>query len=106
MRRVTIAVILMVSLLFLTASARADDAAALYKSKCMGCHAADGSGSPIGKKMGARDFRDLEVAKQTEQQITDVISKGKNKMSAYAGKLTADQIKELVSFIRDLQKKK
>ena len=105
MSRAMMVVVLTVSLLFLTAGAAADDAAALYKSKCVSCHAADGSGSPIGKKMGARDFHDPEIVKLTDQQLTDAVSKGKNKMPAYNGKLTADQIKGLVAHIRDLQKK-
>ena len=38
-------------------SAHAQSAAeALYKSKCAGCHGADGTGSATGKKMGAHDF--------------------------------------------------
>jgi mono/diheme cytochrome c family protein len=106
MSRVMMVGVLMLSLLFLTAGAAADDVAPLYKSKCVSCHAADGSGSTIGKKMGARDFHDPEVVKLTDQQLTDAIGKGKNKMPAYNGKLTADQIKGLVAYIRDLQKKK
>ena len=72
----------------------------------MSCHGADGDSTPIGKRMGVRDFHDPEIVKLTDQQLTDAISKGKNKMPAYTGKLTADQIKGLVAFIRDLQKKK
>ena len=106
MKRVIVGIILMVGLVFLTSSVRADDAAALYKSKCMSCHAADGTGTPIGKKMGARDFHDADVAKQTDQQLHDAIAKGKNKMPKYDGKLTADQMKQLVAYIRDMGKKK
>ena len=105
MSRVTMAVILVVSLLFLSASAVAGDAAVLYKTKCLSCHAADGSGSPIGKKLGARDFRSPEVVKQTDQQFNDAIAKGKNKMPKYDGKLTADQIKLLAAYVRELGKK-
>ena len=36
--------------------AAAEDAAALYKSKCQVCHGADGKGSPAGQKMGVKDF--------------------------------------------------
>ena len=106
MKRVIVGIILVTGLVLITRSAQADDAAAVYKTKCMSCHAADGAGTPIGKKMGARAFHDPEVAKQTDQQLNDAIVKGKNKMPKYEGKLTADQIKLLVAYVRDLGKKK
>ena len=91
----------------MSASAAAQDAAALYKTKCASCHAADGSGdTPIGKKMGVKSFSDPEVAKSTDAAWIDATKKGKNKMPAYDGKLTDDQIKELVTFIRGLSKGK
>ncbi|MGH9603389.1 MAG: c-type cytochrome [Terriglobales bacterium] len=106
MKRVLVGIILMAGLIVLTGSAGADDTAPVYKAKCLSCHAADGTGTPIGKKMGARDFHDPEVAKQTDQQLNDAIVKGKKKMPKYEGKLTADQIKQLVTYVRDLGKKK
>jgi len=106
MKRVIVGIFLVVGVVFLTGSAGAEDTAAVYKTKCLSCHAADGTGSPIGKKMGARDFHDPELAKQTDQQLNDAIAKGKNKMPKYDGKLTADQIKQLVAYVRELGKKK
>ncbi len=106
MNRATIAPLLLVGVLVLASPALAEDMAAVYKARCMSCHAADGSGTPIGKKMGAHDFRDPEVLKQTNQQLNDAITKGKNKMPKYDGKLTADQIKQLVAYVRELMKKK
>lgn len=88
-------------------AAFAGDAAALYKTKCASCHAADGSGStPMGKKLNLRDLRSADVQKQTDAQLTEITTKGKNKMPVYDKKLTADQIKELVAYIRELGKKK
>src|SRR5689334_10090414 len=46
--------------------AAADDAEALYKSKCQMCHGADGKGSGAGQKMGVRDFHAPEVAKESD----------------------------------------
>lgn len=85
---------------------RAQDAPTLYKTKCSICHAADGSGSTtMGKSMGVKDLRSDEVQKQTDAQLNDAITNGKPpKMPAYKGKLTDDQIKELVTFIRSLKK--
>jgi cytochrome c6 len=94
-------------LFLLTAPLRAQDAPALYKSKCAACHAADGSGSvPMGKQLGVLDLRSADVQKQTDAQLTDSITNGKGKkMPAYKDKLTDDQIKGLVGYLRELAKK-
>ena len=85
-----------------------DDPAALFKTKCAACHAADGSGNTdTGKKLETPDLRSEEVQKQTDAQLIDVTANGKGKkMPAYKGKLTDDQIKQLVGYIRELGKKK
>jgi len=83
-----------------------NDAASLYKSKCGGCHAPDGSGSTsVGKSLKIRDLHSADVQKQTDAQLTDIITAGKSPMPAYKDKLTGDQIKQLVAYIRDLGKK-
>jgi mono/diheme cytochrome c family protein len=56
-KRVTFAVAIAV-ILGLVLSANAQDSAALFKSKCAGCHAADGTGSPMGKKLGGHTLLD------------------------------------------------
>ena len=76
----------------------------LYKAKCVACHGADGTGSAMGKKMGAHDFTSAEVQKMSDAEITDVISNGKNKMPKYADKLKPEEIKGLVAYIRTLKK--
>lgn len=81
-----------------------DDAAALYKAKCQVCHGADGKGdTPAGKKMGTRDFHSPEVSKMSDQELFDITKKGKEKMPGYDKKLTDDQIKSLVKYIRALK---
>jgi cytochrome c6 len=85
----------------------AQDAGALFKSKCAACHSPDGSGSSAtGKQLGVTDLRADEVQKQTDAQLNDSITSGKGtKMPAYKGKITDDQIKGLVGYIRSLAKK-
>jgi mono/diheme cytochrome c family protein len=87
---------------------QAQDAGALFKTKCSACHAADGSGSgPMGKQLGVTDLRSDDVQKETDAQLTDSVANGKGKkMPAYKGKLTDDQIKGLVGYLRELGKKK
>jgi cytochrome c6 len=83
--------------------AMADDAEALYKSKCQVCHGADGKGSPTGQKLGVKDFHAPEVQKQTDAELFDITKQGKGKMPSYDKKLTDDQIKQLVKFVRNLK---
>lgn len=90
----------------LTTSAVAQGGADLYKTKCASCHGADGTASAIGTKMGAKNFSDPDVAKNTDATWTDITTNGKGKMPAYKGKLTDDQIKDLVKFARTLATKK
>jgi cytochrome c6 len=83
--------------------AMAQDSEALYKSKCQVCHGADGKGTAAGQKMGVRDFHSPEVAKQTDAQMIELTKKGKGKMPAFDGKLTDDQIKGLIKYIRSMK---
>jgi mono/diheme cytochrome c family protein len=83
-----------------------NDPVSVYKSKCAGCHGADASGNtPVGKSMKIRDLHSADVQKQTDAQLTDIITGGKSPMPAYKDKLTAEQIKGLVGYIRELSKK-
>lgn len=84
-----------------------DKAADLYKSKCSVCHGADGKAdTAAGKKMGVKSFSDPEVAGNSDQVWFEVTKKGKGKMPGYDGKLTDDQIKDLVKYMRGLSKGK
>ena len=95
-----------VSLLAMGAMAFAQDGAATYKSKCQMCHAADGSGNtPAGKSTKVNPFNSPDIVKMSDDDLIAVTKKGKNKMPAYAGKLSDDQIKDVVAYIRTLQKK-
>lgn len=79
-------------------------AADLYKTKCAMCHGADGKGdAPMGPQFGARDFHSPAVAKETDAEMFTLTKEGKRKMPAYKGKLTDDQIKDLVKYIRTLK---
>ena len=45
-----------------------------------------------------------DVQKKSDAELTDAIAKGKGKMQPFAGKLTDDQIKSLVAYVRTLKK--
>jgi mono/diheme cytochrome c family protein len=96
-------VLAVVFALTMTCSAQAD-AASLYKAKCQVCHGADGKGdTTMGKKLGAKDFHSPEVAKMSDADLFKITKEGKDKMPPYDKKLTDDQIKELVKYIRSLK---
>lgn len=88
-------------------SSRAQSAGeTLFKTKCAACHGPDGKGEvPMGKKLGIPDLNSAEVQKQSDGQLTEVISKGKNKMPAYTDKLSKEQIAQLVAYVREIGKK-
>jgi mono/diheme cytochrome c family protein len=82
------------------------DPAAIYKTKCVLCHSADGSGNgPTGKAVHAKDLRSEEVQKQSDAELIEVITKGKGKMPAFGAKITPDNVTKLVAYIRQLPKK-
>ena len=93
---------------FLSAPAKADAAAAeaTYKAKCAMCHGPDGKGeTATGKMMKVKDFSSEEVQKMSDADLTAAITTGKGKMPPYKS-LSADQVKDLVAFIRAFGKKK
>src|SRR5437762_12676870 len=83
------------------ASPVAGDGAETFKAKCAACHGPDGAGNAAaGKAMKVRDLTSSDVQAQTDDQLYDIITKGKGKMPAYGNSLGADKCKELVAFIR------
>ena len=84
----------------------ADDGATLYKAKCAACHGADLAGKPAAK---VPSLVSDDCKKASDADLTDMIANGgkdKKAMHAFANKgMTADQIKMVVSYLRDAQKK-
>lgn len=104
---VTFGATIALALVALAASspAKADDGATLFKSNCVVCHGADGTGTPTGKSLKAPDLHSDAVQKLTDKQISDQIENGKNNMPPFKGTLNADQIKSLVVYVRTFRKK-
>jgi cytochrome c6 len=83
----------------------ADGGADTFKAKCAACHGPDGSGNTtMGKNLKLQDLGSADVQKQSDDELTAVITKGKNKMPSYDGKLTKDQISDVVKYIRTFKK--
>jgi mono/diheme cytochrome c family protein len=76
-----------------------------YKAKCTGCHGADGlAATQMAKAMKVLSFKDPAMVKATNAQFIASTTDGKGKMPAYKGKLTDAQIKDVISYVRTLQK--
>ena len=78
----------------------AQDAAATYKAKCAMCHGENGKGK---EAMGTRDLSSADVQKQSDAELSAIITNGKRKMPPYKS-MTPDQVKDMVAFIRSLKK--
>jgi len=82
----------------------ADSGGDVFKNKCAMCHGADGKGeTAMGKTMKIRDLGSADVQAQSDADLTGIITNGKGKMPKYDGKLTKDQIGDVVKFIRTLK---
>jgi len=100
-RKLAIVAVALAMLALPLASFAADTAADVYKSKCAMCHGPDGK----GKMAGTKDLSSAEVQGASDADLTATITNGKPpKMPSYKGKLTDDQIKDLVKYIRSLKK--
>jgi mono/diheme cytochrome c family protein len=93
--------------LFIVLPSRAQETGeSLYKAKCAMCHGPDGAGkTTMGQALKIPDLHSEDVQKRSDAELTQIVTKGKNKMPAYEAKLSKEQITQLVGFIRDLAKK-
>ena len=94
-------------ILFLGAPARAQETGeSLFKAKCAMCHGPDGAGkTTMGQTLKIPDLHSEDVQKLSDAELTQIVTKGKNKMPAYEKSLKADEIKGLVAYVRELGKK-
>ena len=106
MKSFTVKIAIILGALMLgTAVASAQDGASLYKMKCQVCHGPDGKANTVaGKKVEAKDFHSAEVAKLSEAEMFEVVKKGKGKMPSYDKKISDDEIRALVKYVRELSK--
>ena len=92
-------------------SLRAADAKANWDANCAQCHGKSGAAdTKMGKQLNAKDLTDPKVqagfsdAKATKSIKEGVKENGKTTMKAFAGKLTDDEVKALVAYVRTLKK--
>ncbi len=98
-------------MIFCTSAAFGADAAATWSQHCASCHGKDGSGNTtMGKKNNVKDYRDAKVqAAFSDGEIAKTIKEGvkeggKEKMKSFKDKLSDDDVKALVAYIRAFKK--
>jgi mono/diheme cytochrome c family protein len=71
------------------------DGASIYKAKCAMCHGADGKGkTPLT----------ATAQKDSVEEIAKIVADGKKpKMPSYQGKLSAEEIKAVSTFVKSLK---
>jgi len=109
MMKLVILIVMIALALFLiwpNLSWAADDGATVYKTKCAACHGADLAGKPAAK---VPSLVSDDAKKASDDELTDMIANGgkdKKAMHAFANKgVTPDQVKMVIAYIRDTQKK-
>ncbi len=92
-----------------TPAAPTDDLASagkIYKETCIGCHKADGAGGVTilddGKKVKAPNFSSDRMKKEDDADWIETIENGAKEdgMPAFKGRLSDEEIRNLVKFIR------
>ncbi len=83
----------------------------IYTEKCVGCHKENGTGGEKeidGVKIKVPDFTTDKMKGEPDQEFIDAITNGykEDGMPAFKGKISDQEIKDLVKLIRkDFQKK-
>ena len=99
-------VVFVVALLATPSRASAQDGAALLQKSCAVCHGAEGkSDGPAAAAMDPAP-PDLTLAdgtgKLTDEQLSEVIEKGKGSMPGFGAMLKPEEAKALAEYVRSL----
>src|ERR1043166_5112850 len=82
-----------------------------WEKHCQKCHGADGKGqTKMGRQSGVKDYTDPKVQAELKDENAikiikeGIVEKGKKKMDPYGEKLSDEEIKALVAYIRGFKK--
>jgi cytochrome c553 len=82
-----------------------------WDKNCLKCHGADGKGNTkMGKQSGVKDYTDPKVQEEMKDENAikaikeGIVEKGKKKMDPYKDKLTEEEIKALIAYMRAFKK--
>lgn len=85
---------------------QAADSKELWEQNCAKCHGAGGKGdTKMGQKLGVKDYTDAKVqADLKDEDAIKAIKDGKDKMKGFGDKLSDQEIKGLVAYLRTFKK--
>ena len=82
-----------------------------WEKNCQKCHGADGKGNTkMGRQSGVKDYTDPKVQEELKDDNAvkiikeGIVEKDKKKMDPYKDKLTDEEIKALIAYIRAFKK--
>lgn len=79
--------------------------AAIFRTKCILCHGADGHGkTPLGKQLQAADLSSREVQRMPDAELHRIIHDGQANMPAFADQLSDTEIDQVLQQVREFRK--
>ncbi len=79
--------------------------AAIFRTKCILCHGADGHGkTPLGKQLQAADLSSREVQRVPDAELHRIIHDGQANMPAFADQLSDAEIDQALKQVREFGK--
>ena len=109
MKRSTIstalALVALAPFLGLSRPPQAQKGQAIFQEQCIGCHGADGKAqTDMGRKVHAADLTSGAVQGQSDVKLEKIVKGGKEKMPAFDGKLSDEEIRSVVAYVRQIAK--
>ena len=95
--------ILSVALTFSAPMARASETsgADTFKSKCVLCHGADGTGkTSLGKQLQAADLHSKDIQKKSDIELHKTVHDGNGNMPPFGEQLSDDEIDQVIKYVR------
>jgi mono/diheme cytochrome c family protein len=109
--RTKTALLIIAPIILCAGAASAADATGLWNQHCASCHGKDGGGDTMmGKKLSVKDYRDSKVQSafsdgEAAKAIREGVKEnGKDKMKPFKEKLSDEDVKALVAYIRSFKK--
>jgi mono/diheme cytochrome c family protein len=110
MKKMLMATVLFATCIGFAGSVMAADGEAIYKSKCIACHGADGKGTPMAPAFKGSAY----IASNSDQAIAEVILKGREgaakmykniPLGMQAQKLSEEDVSAVVAYLKSLAAK-
>lgn len=74
---------------------KAQSGLSVFHTRCSRCHGADGRGNAVF------NTPTLPISRLTEEEMVQVITKGRNKMPSFSLELTPEEIKAVAQYIKN-----